>query len=214
MVVSPVKAIFWMRGLDASGLPASRPKPLTMFSTPGGRMSSISSASGRVSSTSEGLRRPASGPRQFPAASAGASFHVAIRMGKFHGIIMPDDAQRLVIMVGDGSRRRSRRMRSFLCADDSRRSSGSGRPPAAGPRRMVSRIGLPLSQVSTVASSSRLSSMRWAIFSSMRARSAAEVLPQGGLGGVGGVERAVDVLGFERGISHRTCPVTGVRLSK
>ena len=30
--------------LDASGLPASRPKPLTMFSTPGGRMSRISSA--------------------------------------------------------------------------------------------------------------------------------------------------------------------------
>ena len=35
VVVSPVKAILAMRLLEASGLPASRPKPLTMLSTPG-----------------------------------------------------------------------------------------------------------------------------------------------------------------------------------
>src|SRR5699024_11544891 len=33
---SPVNAILPMRGLEASGLPASRPKPLTTFNTPGG----------------------------------------------------------------------------------------------------------------------------------------------------------------------------------
>ena len=37
VVVSPVKAILAMRLLDASGLPASTPKPLTTFSTPGGQ---------------------------------------------------------------------------------------------------------------------------------------------------------------------------------
>ena len=38
VVVSPVKAILAMRGLeDASGLPASTPKPLTTLSTPGGQ---------------------------------------------------------------------------------------------------------------------------------------------------------------------------------
>ena len=35
VVVSPVKAILAMRGLVASGLPASSPKPLTMFKHPG-----------------------------------------------------------------------------------------------------------------------------------------------------------------------------------
>ena len=39
------KAILLMRGLDANGLPASTPKPLTaMLSTPAGRMSSMISA--------------------------------------------------------------------------------------------------------------------------------------------------------------------------
>ena len=52
---------------------------------------------------------------QLPAASAGASFQVAIRIGKFHGMI-PDDAERFVEVVGDrvvidlGDA-------AFLCAD-------------------------------------------------------------------------------------------------
>ena len=36
VVVSPVNAILRMRLEEASGLPASTPKPLTMLSTPGG----------------------------------------------------------------------------------------------------------------------------------------------------------------------------------
>ena len=43
VVVSPVNAILRMRLLEASGLPASSPKPLTMFSTPAGSRSPISS---------------------------------------------------------------------------------------------------------------------------------------------------------------------------
>ncbi len=86
VVVSPVKAILAMRGLDASGLPASRPKPLTMLSTPGGSMPSINSAHKRIEAgvCSAGLITT-----QLPAASAGASFQQAISSGKFHGMIWP-----------------------------------------------------------------------------------------------------------------------------
>ena len=40
VVVSPVKAILATRELEANGLPASRPKPFTMLTTPGGRPTS------------------------------------------------------------------------------------------------------------------------------------------------------------------------------
>ena len=86
VVVSPVKAILAMRGLDASGLPASRPKPLTMLSTPGGSRSPISSASTRIEA---GVCSAGLSTTQLPAASAGASFQAAIRSGKFHGMIWP-----------------------------------------------------------------------------------------------------------------------------
>ena len=42
VVVSPVNATLATRFDDASGLPASTPKPLTMFSTPGGSRSATS----------------------------------------------------------------------------------------------------------------------------------------------------------------------------
>ena len=86
VVVSPVNAILRMRLLDASGLPASTPKPLTMFSTPGGSRSATSSISTWIDAgvCSAGLSTTA-----LPAASAGASFQIAIRIGKFHGMICP-----------------------------------------------------------------------------------------------------------------------------
>ena len=86
VVVSPVKAILATRFEEASGLPASRPKPLTMLRTPFGSRSPITSISTMIEAgvCSAGLR-----PTQFPAASAGASFHTAIRIGKFHGMIWP-----------------------------------------------------------------------------------------------------------------------------
>ena len=86
VVVSPVKAILAIRLDEASGLPASTPKPLTMLSTPAGSRSPISSISFRIDHgvCSAGLRTT-----QLPAASAGASFQTAIRIGKFHGMIWP-----------------------------------------------------------------------------------------------------------------------------
>ena len=86
VVVSPVKAILAIRLLDASGLPASNPNPLTTFSTPAGSRSPIRLIRYRIDAgvCSAGLSTTA-----LPAASAGASFHVAIRIGKFHGMICP-----------------------------------------------------------------------------------------------------------------------------
>ena len=86
VVVSPVNAILRIRLLDASGLPASTPKPLTMLSTPAGSRSPMSSIRYRIDAgvCSAGLSTIA-----LPAASAGASFQTAIRIGKFHGMICP-----------------------------------------------------------------------------------------------------------------------------
>ena len=86
VVVSPVKAILAMRGEEASGLPHSRPKPLTMLRVPGGSRSAMSSATTRIEA---GVCSAGLSTTQLPAASAGASFHTAIRMGKFHGMIWP-----------------------------------------------------------------------------------------------------------------------------
>ncbi len=86
VVVSPVKAILLMRGLEASGLPASSPKPLTMLSTPGGSRSATSSANTRIEA---GVCSAGLSTTQLPAASAGASFQQAISSGKFQGMIWP-----------------------------------------------------------------------------------------------------------------------------
>ncbi len=86
VVVSPVNAILAMRLLDASGLPASTPKPLTTLSTPAGSRSPISDIRYSIDTgvCSAGLSTTA-----LPAARAGASFQTAIRIGKFHGMICP-----------------------------------------------------------------------------------------------------------------------------
>ncbi len=86
VVVSPVKAILATRFEEASGLPASRPKPLTTLSTPLCNRSPTISSKTMIEAgvCSAGLRT-----MQFPAASAGAIFQTAIRIGKFHGMIWP-----------------------------------------------------------------------------------------------------------------------------
>ena len=86
VVVSPVKAILAIRLLDASGLPASTPNPLTTLSTPAGSRSPISDIRYSIDTgvCSAGLSTTA-----LPAAKAGASFQTAIRIGKFHGMICP-----------------------------------------------------------------------------------------------------------------------------
>ena len=86
VVVSPVNAILAIRLLDASGLPASTPNPLTTLTTPAGSRSPISDIRYRIEAgvCSAGLSTTA-----LPAASAGASFQAPIRIGKFHGMICP-----------------------------------------------------------------------------------------------------------------------------
>ena len=86
VTVSPVKAIFWMRGLLARGLPASTPKPLTTLSTPGGKRSAISSRSTRMAA---GVCSAGLSTTQLPAAKAGATFQAAMSRGKFQGMIWP-----------------------------------------------------------------------------------------------------------------------------
>ncbi|MNO31523.1 hypothetical protein D3C76_214980 [compost metagenome] len=84
--VEPVKAILAMRLLVARASPASRPRPWTMFSTPAGSRSAISSAKMVIDS---GVCSAGLSTTQLPAARAGASFQAAIRIGKFHGMICP-----------------------------------------------------------------------------------------------------------------------------
>ena len=86
VTVSPVKAIFAIRLLVASALPISPPGPLTTLITPGGTISSSSSISLRID---HGVGLAGLTTVQFPAASAGAIFHAAIRIGKLNGMIWP-----------------------------------------------------------------------------------------------------------------------------
>ncbi len=87
VVVSPVNAILAIRLLDASGLPASTPKPLTTLSTPGGQQ--ITDQRHQVQDRRRGLLGRLEHHRVTRRPAPGASFHTAIRIGKFHGMIWP-----------------------------------------------------------------------------------------------------------------------------
>ena len=138
VVVSPVNAILAMRGDDARGLPASTPKPLTMLRTPSGIRSPMISTSLRIDQgvCSAGLRTIA-----LPAARAGASFHTAMRIGKFHGMICPTTRTALplshVSMTAIASRCSS--MRSAILSRTLARSATDVRPHAGAARCAASR---------------------------------------------------------------------------
>ena len=84
VAVEPVNAAFETFGLVTKVLPSSAPKPFTTFMTPAGNKSPINSIKTRIEI---GVLSAGFSTTQLPAARAGASFHVAIRIGKFHGII-------------------------------------------------------------------------------------------------------------------------------
>src|SRR5699024_1050558 len=86
VVVSPVNAILEILLLDANGFPASTPKPFTTFNTPAGNKSPMISSNIKMEA---GVCSAGFNTIQFPAANAGAIFHVAIKIGKFQGIICP-----------------------------------------------------------------------------------------------------------------------------
>ena len=92
--VDPVNATLSTED-STSAAPVS-PAPVTMFTTPGGSSASwITWASRRAVS---GVVSAGFSTAVFPVASAGASFHAAISMGKFHGMICP------ATPMGDGVR--------------------------------------------------------------------------------------------------------------
>ena len=82
--VEPVKASLQRSGCSNKYCPDLLPEPVTRFKTPAGSRSWISSVKTSILSdvVEDGLNTT-----QLPAASAGASFHAAIRNGKFQGTI-------------------------------------------------------------------------------------------------------------------------------
>ena len=85
--VEPVNATLSIPGCAASAAPAVSPKPVMMFTTPLGNPASwISSPSRRADS---GVSSAGFNTTVQPVASAGPSFHAAIKNGKFHGMIWP-----------------------------------------------------------------------------------------------------------------------------
>src|SRR5660397_17367 len=78
VTVSPVNAIFAIRGLAANALPISAPGPVTTLITPGGTTSSMTSISFRID---HGVGDAGLSTEQLPAASAGASFQAAMSNG-------------------------------------------------------------------------------------------------------------------------------------
>ncbi len=87
VVVSPVNATLPMPGWAAMDAPAVPPGPVTTLRTPAGMPASRASSPRRIAVSGEyeaGLRIAV-----LPAASAGATFHEAIRIGKFHGTMSP-----------------------------------------------------------------------------------------------------------------------------
>ena len=87
VVVSPVNAMAETPGCATSAAPAVGPKPGTTLSTPGG--SPASSAISPRRSAVSGVSSAGFKMAQFPAASAGAIFREAMRIGKFHGTMSP-----------------------------------------------------------------------------------------------------------------------------
>ncbi len=147
-----------------------------------------------------------------PAASAGASFHVAIRMGKFHGMISPDHAQRFVEVVRDGVVV-DLAERTLLGAQRSREVA-----EVVDGERDVGRQGLPYGlavlQLSATASSSRWASIRSAILFSTDARSPADVAPQPGAAAWADVRARSTSSDVPRAISVNGRPLTGLGFSK
>ena len=99
VVVSPVKATLAMRLFWASGLPASTPKPLTTLSTPGGNRSPI-----KIHQHHDRHRRLLGG-LQHHAVSRGQRRRELPRRHQDREVPrddLADDAERLVIVIGDG----------------------------------------------------------------------------------------------------------------
>src|SRR5262245_36169482 len=85
--VPPVNEIALIVGCVQIASPTSGPVPWTTFSTPGGSPASAQSSANIVAVA--GVISLGLPTTQFPAASAGAIFHVNKYSGKFHGEMQP-----------------------------------------------------------------------------------------------------------------------------
>src|SRR5437867_1455964 len=83
--VEPVKATLSTRGLATSSSPAAPPGPDTTLTTPSGIPASAHSRP--TSSVVSGVYEAGLMTTELPAAMAGAIFHAAIWIGKFHGVM-------------------------------------------------------------------------------------------------------------------------------
>ncbi len=99
VVVSPVKAILAMRFDDASGLPASRPKPLTTLMTPGGQ-----NVADQLDQRQDRERRLFGGLQDDAVAGGdrGGELPHRHQEREVPGNDLADDAERLMVVVGDG----------------------------------------------------------------------------------------------------------------
>jgi hypothetical protein len=84
--VEPVNAILSTSGWATRAAPV-RPSPVTTFKTPAGSPASRESSAKR--SAVRGVNSAGFRTTVFPVASAGATFHASISMGKFQGMIWP-----------------------------------------------------------------------------------------------------------------------------
>ncbi len=85
--VDPVKASLRTSGWVRMASPATDPGPVTTVKTPSGKPASNANSPRRMAVggvCSAGLRTTV-----FPIASAGADFHEAMAIGKFHGTMIP-----------------------------------------------------------------------------------------------------------------------------
>src|SRR5687767_263834 len=85
--VLPVKAILSTSECLTSALPATEPGPGIQLNAPDGNPASIASSAIRMAV--KGVSSAGFNTTVFPQASAGATFHAASEIGKFHGTIAP-----------------------------------------------------------------------------------------------------------------------------
>ena len=164
--VLPVKAIFAIPGCAVIHFPSSS-SPLTALNTPGGRRSCTRSTSLR---SHRGVKGEGLTMMVLPATSAGAIFHTANRIGKFHGTIAPTTPRGVCRLI------------TLRSAVSSRTSSGRdclaiSRNHATEPYTSHSAIGrgLPCSAVNSARNSSAWASSRSPIAETMAWRSASGV---------------------------------------
>ena len=85
VTVLPVKLMARTSGWRHSGSPASAPKPWTTFNTPAGMPASNASSPRRAAVIGDSSLIFSTAV--LPKANAGATFHVAVMNGTFHGLI-------------------------------------------------------------------------------------------------------------------------------